>query len=77
MQAARKLELWRGEKLGRGDWIRYVITVNGPEPVDARQSPIDYQHYIDRQLAPVADSELQFINLSFDGITARQKDLFL
>uniref|UniRef100_UPI0025FB0DBE DNA polymerase II n=1 Tax=uncultured Microbulbifer sp. TaxID=348147 RepID=UPI0025FB0DBE len=31
-------------------WIRYVITLNGPEPVDHRQSPIDYQHYIDKQL---------------------------
>lgn len=76
VQAARKLQAWTGTKLGRGDWISYLITVNGPEPVDALQSPIDYHHYIDRQLAPVADSVLQFINLSFDGITARQRDLF-
>jgi len=76
VQAARKLQLWSGEKLSRGDWIEYVITINGPEPVKARQNSIDYQHYIDRQLAPVADSVLQFINLSFNNITARQQDLF-
>ena len=76
VQAARKQVEWTGTKLGSGDWIEYIITTNGPEPVAARQSPIDYQHYLDRQLAPVADSVLQFINLSFSAITARQQDLF-
>jgi len=76
VQAARKLLQWTSTKLGRGDWIEYIITVNGPEPIAARQSAIDYQHYIDRQLAPVADSVLQFINLSFANITAQQQDLF-
>ena len=33
-------------------WIRYVITTNGPEPLDNNPSPLDYQHYLDRQLAP-------------------------
>jgi DNA polymerase-2 len=76
VQAARKQVAWTGEKLNRGDWIEYVITTNGPEPVASRRSPIDYQHYLDRQLAPVADSVLQFVNLSFSTITARQQDLF-
>ncbi|MBN8431712.1 DNA polymerase II [Microbulbifer salipaludis] len=57
-------------------WIRYVITLNGPEPVDYRQSPVDYQHYIDKQLKPVADAILPFIDLDFDGLVDGQLGLF-
>ncbi|WP_193161662.1 DNA polymerase II [Microbulbifer hainanensis] len=57
-------------------WIRYVITLNGPEPIDHRQSPIDYQHYIDRQLKPVADAILPFIELDFDSLVDGQLGLF-
>ncbi|MBB5210514.1 DNA polymerase II [Microbulbifer hydrolyticus] len=57
-------------------WIRYVITLNGPEPVDHRQSPMDYQHYIDRQLKPVADAILPFIELDFDSLVDGQLGLF-
>jgi DNA polymerase-2 len=59
-----------------GRWISYLITVNGPEPIDNRNSPIDYQHYIERQLAPAADGILHFLNESFAHITADQMDLF-
>lgn len=76
VQAAKKLMSWTSQSLKRGDWIEYIVTINGPEPVLERRSPIDYQHYIDRQLAPVADGVLQFVNLSFGRITAQQQDLF-
>lgn len=56
--------------------IAYVITLNGPEPIDYQQSPLDYQHYIDRQLKPVADGILPFIGLSFDTLINQQLDLF-
>ncbi|GHA36046.1 DNA polymerase II [Photobacterium aphoticum] len=59
-----------------GGWIEYVITVNGPEPIEAQQSPIDYDHYVDKQLRPVADGILPFIGLSFDAMTAPQLGLF-
>ena len=59
-----------------GGWIEYVITINGPEPVEAQQSPIDYEHYIDKQLRPVADGILPFIGKHFDDITAPQLGLF-
>ena len=45
--------------------IEYLITVNGPEPKDYRLSAIDYQHYIDKQLRPVADAILPFIDKEF------------
>jgi DNA polymerase-2 len=69
VQAARKLE-------NPGRVIRYLITVNGPEPVSARTSPIDYRHYLDRQLAPVADGILHFLGDSLARVTATQLELF-
>jgi DNA polymerase-2 len=57
-------------------WINYVITTAGPEPVEYRQSPLDYEHYIERQLKPVADAVLPFVGLSFDTVLSRQEALF-
>ena len=59
-----------------GRVIRYLITVNGPEPVEALVSPIDYQHYLDRQLAPVADGVLHFLDESFERVVGEQLELF-
>lgn len=59
-----------------GGWIEYLITLNGPEPKEALQSPVDYQHYIEKQLKPVADGILPFIGKHFDDITAPQLGLF-
>ncbi len=56
--------------------IEYVITVNGAEPKEYQQSPTDYQHYIDKQLKPVADGILPFIGKDFESITAPQIGLF-
>ncbi|NKB77756.1 MAG: DNA polymerase II [Gammaproteobacteria bacterium] len=57
-------------------WISYVMTLNGPEPVEYLNSQIDYQHYIDRQIQPVADAILPFVNLDFETITSAQAVLF-
>lgn len=59
-----------------GSWVSYVITANGPEPTEKRQSRIDYGHYLDRQLAPVADTLLRFLGTSFETITQQQMELF-
>ena len=60
----------------RGDWIEYVITLQGAEPAGLAQASLDYQHYIDNQLAPVADGILHFLNESFTQLTGDQIDLF-
>lgn len=44
------------EKKAPGDVIRYVITLQGPQPEDYIQAPIDYAHIIQKQLQPIADS---------------------
>ena len=76
VQAARKLQQWTGERLRRGDWIDYVITTSGAEPVAAQQSPLDYQHYVDKQLTPVADTILHFVEQSLAELVDSQLTLF-
>jgi len=60
----------------RKGWISYVMTTNGPEPIEYRECPLDYDHYIERQLKPVADAVLPFAGLSFDTIMDKQLGLF-
>lgn len=67
VKAARKMK-------NPGRKIQYVITLQGPEPIENKSSIADYQHYVDKQLAPVADSILHFLDTSFERITARQID---
>ncbi len=69
VQAARKLDQ-------PGRWIRYVITRHGPEPVVNAIPKPDYQHYERRQLAPVADGILGFVDTSFEAIVGDQLELF-
>ena len=57
-------------------WIRYVMTTAGPEPLETRRSPIDYEHYLTRQLQPVADAILPFMGDHFALLTSRQQNLF-
>ncbi|NVD06437.1 DNA polymerase II [Vibrio sp. JPW-9-11-11] len=56
--------------------IEYVITVSGPEPREYHKSAIDYQHYIDKQLKPVAEAILPFIGLDFATLSEPQLGLF-
>jgi len=52
------------------------MTVNGPEPLEARTSRIDYEHYLSSQLQPVADAILAPLNESFANLTSDQFGLF-
>ncbi len=71
VKAARKLS-----KLTT-NLIEYYQTINGPEPVEKKESSIDYQHYVDKQLKPVANTILKPINKDFDEILkGKQKSLF-
>lgn len=48
--------------------IAYYYSRKGPIPVSFGISEIDYQHYTDKQLAPIANDVLKFQNTSFDDI---------
>ena len=60
-----------------GRIIAYVMTLNGPEPVDNRTAAPDYVHYIEHQLAPIADAVLRFVGTDFDAIAQTKKQLSL
>ena len=53
-----------------------MITKNGPEPVEHQRSALDYDHYIDKQIKPIADAVLPFIGMNFDLLTSDQIELF-
>ena len=48
--------------------VYYVITKRGPVPVELKHTDIDYEHYIEKQLKPIADSVLILLGESFDTI---------
>ncbi|MFZ6691800.1 DNA polymerase II [Undibacterium sp. SXout20W] len=75
---ADEYNLQRGRPLQyqNGGWISYVITRNGPEPLEIRQAAIDYEHYISNQLKPIADAILPLLDDSFDALISRQQQLF-
>ena len=81
VRAARMADEHNG-RLGRpmqyqkGGWIEYVMTRNGPEPLETRRSRIDYEHYLTRQLQPIADAILQPLGESFMALTTPQRGLF-
>jgi DNA polymerase-2 len=86
-KAAAVLELWREQQglpllyENRGGWIQYLITTNGPQPIEVYDSvksalQIDYQHYLEKQLAPVCDGLLQLYDTSFAEICGQQMSLF-
>ncbi|WP_397452751.1 DNA polymerase II [Pseudomonas sp. NA-150] len=66
----------RPRQYQNGGWISYVMTVAGPEPLEARLAPIDYDHYVTRQLQPLADAILPFVNDDFSTLVGGQLDLF-
>jgi DNA polymerase-2 len=70
------LQNGRQRQYQNGGWISYLITVAGPEPLEVRRAPIDYDHYVSRQLQPVADAILPFVNDSFNALIDEQLGLF-
>ncbi len=76
VQAARRCAERGLPVPARGDWVDYVVTTAGAEPAARALSPLDYQHYVDRQLEPIADGILGFVGASFRGLVDRQIGLF-
>lgn len=69
-------QLGREQQYQNRGWISYVITLSGPEPHEYIASRIDYDHYIEKQIRPIAEAILPFINMSFSEITSDQLGLF-
>lgn len=72
----QNLVLGKPLKYQNKGWVSYVITINGPEAIEYLTSRIDYDHYVDKQIRPIAEGILPFINLSFEDMTSQQMGLF-
>ena len=57
-------------------WVEYVITVAGAQTLECQNARLDYEHIVERQLTPIADTILNAIGSSMDAITRQQQDLF-
>jgi DNA polymerase-2 len=69
--AARKIP---GKTRGR---VAYVVTTDGPEPAADRRHPIDYEHYVERQLRAVAEPVLALLGQDFDDVSGKGRQLSL
>ena len=68
--AARKL----GARRGR---VAYVITTSGPQPTEGPHAPLDYEHYVDKQVRAVAEPVLTLLGLDFAEVVGDEKQLRL
>ncbi len=72
VKAARKLEKIEGNR------IEYYMTTKGPEPIQNLQNQIDYDHYIKKQIEPIAKTILETIGTNPEKVFSetRQEKLF-
>jgi DNA polymerase II len=61
-----------------GRLISYVMTTSGAEPLDNVRHPLDREHYVLKQVKPVAEPVLATLGLDFERVIgdARQLELY-
>jgi DNA polymerase II len=61
-----------------GRSVRYVVTTAGAEPLDNLKHPLDREHYVAKQVRPVAEPVLETLDLDFERVIGdtRQLDLY-
>jgi len=72
VKAARKMK-----KL-ESNVIEYYITIDGPEPAGERKHSINYKHYLQKQIQPIANQILALFEKNFEEIIkgTKQSRLF-
>jgi len=72
IQAARKIGR---DNIGN---IKYIITTDGPEEINNISHKINHEHYINKQIRPIAESILEFFDENFDDLIQdhKQQSLF-
>ncbi len=55
-----------------GGWISYIITQAELEPLEKITAKPDYEHYILKQIKPIADAILPFLQDDFDALLTGQ-----
>src|SRR6202030_4528561 len=58
--------------------VSYVMTTAGAEPLDNIRHPLDREHYVLKQVKPVAEPVLETLGLDFERVIgdSRQMDLY-
>lgn len=61
-----------------GRLVSYVITTAGPEPIDNVRNALDREHYVVKQVKPVAEPVLETLGLDFEQVIgdSRQFDMY-
>ena len=67
----------RKSKSKPGNIIAYVMTQAGPEPMDGVTAPYDLEHYIEKQVRPVAEPVLAALGLDFAQVVGDDRQLGL
>ena len=67
VKAARKLDKLESKV------IKYYQTKSGPEPIQRLKNKIDYEHYIKKQIAPIANTILHFFDKDFEEVLSKSK----
>ncbi|MCG8570265.1 MAG: DNA polymerase II [Spirochaetes bacterium] len=57
--------------------VEYIITKDGPQPLKKMTSDYDYQHYIEKQLKPIAQSIASVIDLDIETLFDPEHDQYL
>jgi len=57
--------------------ISYVMTTAGPEPIDNVSHPLDREHYVAKQIKPVAEPVLATLGLDFERAIGDDRQLEL
>ncbi len=60
-----------------GRVVSYLMTVAGPEPLDALANAPDREHYVDKQVRAVAEPVLAALGLDFDRVVGDDEQLSL
>ena len=58
-----------------GRLISYVITTAGPEPIDNVLHPLDREHYVVKQIKPIAEPVLAALGKEFDWVVGDRKQM--
>jgi DNA polymerase II len=68
----------RKSKQPLGRIISYLMTTAGPEPLDNIEHPLDREHYVVKQVKPVAEPVLATLGLDFERVIgdSRQLDMY-
>ena len=61
----------------REGMIDYLMTSEGPQPPSRRSAPIDHDHYVDRQIRPIAEPICEILGMRVDELFDPSQQLSL